>query len=179
MALERLRGIFRRQTPKPVLPLTFLRDHAWHVFIHIVKYLDMAGLVALARTDQETYKCLLPILKEKKERVWSLLVSVDEDWPTINRTSFGRVIGRQNVSRHYCLCRRPCRRKPRSGDALKSVFPLLGRMRHDLRGYIMITLIASDNYFVIYRITSNVSRQCCDNFPLQVVFVRDYHSVIV
>eukprot|EP00117_Sycon_ciliatum_P030573 scpid95140/ scgid5444/ len=173
MALKRLRGVFRRPTPEPVLPLTFLRDHAFHVFMHIVEYLDVAGLVALARTDKETYTSLLPVLMRRKQRVWSLLLSVDEDRPNIS-LSFGRVSG-YPYARNYCLCRRTtCRRKPRRGDALKSVFPWLVRMRHDLRGDDRITLKSSDNYFVIYRITSDVSRQCCDRFPLQLIFVDMY-----
>ena len=176
MALKRLRGMYRRPmpepTPEPVLPFTFLRDSAFHVFMHIVEHLDVAGLVALARTDKETYKCLLSLLNRETERVWKRLLSVNEDRPPIS-LSFGRVIGRQH-GRHYCLCRGTCSRKPKRGDALKSAFPWLVRMRHDLRGDDRITLKSSDNYFVIYRITSDVSRQCCDRFPLQLIFVDMY-----
>eukprot|EP00117_Sycon_ciliatum_P004768 scpid64701/ scgid8999/ len=188
MALKRLRGVFRRPTPEPtpepVLPLTFLRDHAFHVFMHIVEYLDVAGLVALARTDKETYTSLLPVLMRRKQRVWSLLLSVDEDRPNIS-LSFGRVSG-YPYARNYCLCRRTtCRRKPRRGDALKSVFPWLVRMRHDLRRDDRITLISSDHYFVTYRITStrNMRRQGCDHFPLEIILVDmddllEFHEMV-
>eukprot|EP00117_Sycon_ciliatum_P039290 scpid65085/ scgid29059/ len=184
MALKRLRGVFRRPTPEPVLPLTFLRDHAFHVFMHIVEYLDVAGLVALARTDKETYTSLLPVLMRRKQRVWSLLLSVDEDRPNIS-LSFGRVSG-YPYARNYCLCRRTtCRRKPRRGDALKSVFPWLVQMRHDLRVGDRITLISSDHYFVTYRITSTrkMRRQGCDHFPLEIILVDmddllEFHEMV-
>eukprot|EP00117_Sycon_ciliatum_P037176 scpid72324/ scgid27854/ len=184
MALKRLRCVFRRPTPEPVLPLTFLRDHAFHVFMHIVEYLDVAGLVALARTDKETYTSLLPVLMRRKQRVWSLLLSVDEDRPNIS-LSFGRVSG-YPYARNYCLCRRTtCRRKPRRGDALKSVFPWLVQMRHDLRVGDRITLISSDHYFVTYRITStrNMRRQGCDHFPLEIILVDmddllEFHEMV-
>ena len=165
----------RHLAPKPALPFTFLRDHAWHVFMHIVEYLDMAGLVALARTDQETYKCLLPLLKQKKERIWNLLVSVNEDRPPLS-LSFGRVMGHPYANM-YCLCRSPtrtCSRKPRSGEALYSVLPWLVRMRHDLRRDDRITLISSGNYSVTYMTstcTSNVRRQGCDHFPLEIILL--------
>ena len=187
MALKRLRGVFRRPTPQPtpepVLPLTFLRDSAFHVFMHIVEHLGVAGLVALARTDKETYKCLLPLLKREKERVWNLLLSVNEGRPPLS-LSFGRVMG-YAYARNYCLCRRSCSRKPRSEEALKSVFPWLVRMRHDLRRDDRITLISSDHYFVTYRITSTrkMRRQGCDHFPLEIILVDmddllEFHEMV-
>ena len=170
MALRRLRSVLRRSPPEPVFPLTFLRDIVRHVFMHIVDYVDVAGLAALARTHTAMYKCIIPILVREKMRIWNLLCSVNLNRERIS-LSFANVRGHPQL-RMYCLCRSGCKEKPTGGDLLKSVFPLLLRMRHDLRRDDRINLVATDlnNSLILYRITSYTFSRCCDGFPLKVHF---------
>ena len=169
MALRRLRGAFRRPTPEPVFPLTFLRDHVGHVFMLIVEYVGVAGLAALARTDKRTYQCVVLILRREKMRFWDIRSCMDEERGRMCLL-FGKVTGR-TYQRLFCLCRNGCKEKPGRRDVLKSAFPMVMRMRHDLRLNDRIALVSSDNLLFIYRITSYSSNLCCGAFPLGLCYV--------
>ena len=167
MALRRLRGVFRR--PAPAFPLTLLHDRIGHVFMLIVEYVGVAGLAALARTDKRTYQCVVLILQREKMRIWDIRSCMDEERERMCLL-FGKVTGRP-YQRFYCLCRNGCKEKPGRRDALKSAFPTVMRMRHDLRMSDRIALVSSDNQLVMYRVTSYNSSLCCGAFPLSLYYV--------
>ena len=169
MALRRLWGVFRRPTPQPVFPLTVLRDRIGHVFMLILEYIGIEGVPALARTDKRTYQCVVLILRREKMRFWNIRSRMDEERGRMCLL-FGKVTGR-TYQTLYCLCRNGCKEKPSRHDFLKSAFPMVIRMRHDLRLNDRIALVSSDNLLVIYRVTSYSSRRCCGAFPLGLCYV--------
>ena len=171
MALRRLRSVLRRPTPEPAFPLTLLRDHVGHVFMHIVEYVGVAGLAALARTDKRTYQCVVLILRREKMRFWNNVIRscLDEERKRMCLL-FGKVTGRP-YQRFYCLCRNGCKEKPGRRDVLKSAFRMVMRLRRDLRMNDRIALVSSDNLLVMYRVTPYSSSLCCCAFPLGLCYV--------
>ena len=165
MALRCLWRMLRRPPPEPVFPLTFLRDSLSQVFMHIVYYVDMAGLIALARADRKTYDRVLPILMQEKRRAWHRLYSVDVGREPLY-LSLGNVSG-WSKRRVYCLCRRSCERKPCKGDVLNDIFPVILRMRHDLRRNDVIAVTSPNRNVIFYVISACILRFCCDDFPLE------------